>query len=130
MTGGHGLRDTPVLSRPADAPFIHGADAVGPFAAQQLRQRGVAQPAAGGQRVVIVMVPVVRRLRAERDRDCHLRHHGGAAAADQAAVGEQHVSAGARGLDRREHAGGAGADHQDVGFGTHWRISHECLARA
>jgi len=50
-------------------------------------------------------------LRPERDRDSHLRHYGGTAAADQAAVGEQHAAAGARRLDRRIHAGSARADH-------------------
>ena len=110
--------DAAVLARPADAPVVHLADAVGAFLAQQPRQRLVAQAAAGGERVLVVMAPVVRRLGAERDRDRHLRHHGGAAAADQAAVGEQHAGARARRLDRRIHAGGAGADHQHVSI---WR---------
>ena len=56
---------------------------------------------------------------AERDRDRHLRHHGGAAAADQAAVGEQHLRAGARRLDRRIHAGAARSDHEHVGLDMH-----------
>src|ERR1700730_17324798 len=62
-----------------------------------------------------MILPSVRRFLAKRHRHSHLRHHGGAAAADQASVGEQHLRAAARRLDRRIHAGGAGADHQHVG---------------
>ena len=84
--------------------------------AQKLRQRLVAQAAAGGDGVVVMMVPVVGRFLAERGRHRHLRHHGGAAASDQAAIGEQDVRAAARRFDRGVHAGGAGADHQHVGL--------------
>ena len=70
-----------------------------------------------------MMAPVVRRLGAERHRDRHLRHHGRAAAADQAPVDQQHAAAGAGGLDRGIHAGRAGADHQHVGFDPH-RLGH------
>ena len=124
MSGGHGLRNMAVLPGPADTPFVHGADAVGALLAQKARQFGVAQSAPGLERVVVMMRPVIGRLGAERNRDRHLRHHGGAAAPDQAAVGEQHVAAGARGLDRGIQAGGAGADHQDVGFGAHRIVRH------
>ncbi len=111
--------DLAVLARPADAPGIHLADAGRAFLAEQPRQRLVAQPAAGGQRVLIVVRPVVGRLVAQRHGDRHLRHHGGAAAADQAAVDQEHVAAGARRLDRGVHARRAGADHQHVGLDLH-----------
>ena len=65
---------------------------------------------------------------AERDSDGHLGHHRGAAAADQAAVGKQHLTAAACRLDRRIHACGAGPDHQNVGFGAHRVLGHEDLA--
>ena len=83
------LRDAAVLARPADAPVVHLADAVGTLLAQEPREALVAESAAGFQRVVVVVAPVVRRLAPERDRDRHLRHDGGAAAPDQAAVGER-----------------------------------------
>ena len=124
MAGREGLGDMAVLARPADAPVVHLADAVGAFLAQQARQALVAQPAAGVERVVVVVAPVVGRLRAERHRDRHLRHHGGAAAADQAAVGEQDAAAGARGLDRRIHAGAARSDDQHVGLDMHGVSAH------
>ena len=76
----------------------------------------------------IMMAPVVGRLGAERDRDRHLRHHGRAAAADQAAVDQQHAAAGARRLDRGVHAGRAGADHQHIGFDLH-RLGHPAVMR-
>jgi len=62
-----------------------------------------------------VMAPMVRRLRPERDGDRHLRHHGGAAAADETAVDQQDARPLPRRLDRRVHAGAARADHEDVG---------------
>jgi hypothetical protein len=92
---------------------------------QQARERLVAEPAAGGERVVVMMLPVVRRLSAQGYGDRHLRHHGGAAAADQATVGEQHLAAGARRLDRRIHAGSARTDHQDVSFGSQRLVAHD-----
>jgi hypothetical protein len=66
-----------------------------------------------------MMAPVVGRLLAERCRDRHLRHHGGAAASDQAAVGEQDFAAVTRRLDRRIHAGAARSDHEHVGLDMH-----------
>jgi hypothetical protein len=113
-----------VLARPADAPAVELADAIRPFLAKKLRQRFVAQAAAGRDRVGEMMLRVVGRLFAERDRDRHLRHHGGAAAADQAAIGEQHAGTAARRLDRRIHAGGAGANHQRVGVDGHGLCGH------
>ena len=120
VAGGEGLRDAAVLARPADAPRLHLADAVRAFLAQQPRQPLVAEPAPGFERVVVVEAPVIRRLRAERDRDRHLRHDGGAAAADQAAVEQEHVATCARSLDRGIHAGAARSDDQDVGFDMHF----------
>ena len=119
VAGREGLRDVAVLARPADAPRVHLADAVGAVLAQQPRQPLVAQPAAGFERVVVVVAPVVGDFLAERDRDRHLRHDGGAAAPDQAAVGEKDAAAGARRLDRRIHAGAARSDDQDVGLDMH-----------
>ena len=116
MAGGEGLGDAPVLARPPDAPVLHLADAGRAFLAQEARQPLVAQAAPRFERVVVVKAPVIRRLRTEGDRDGHLRHHGRAAAADQAAVGEQHAAARAGGFDRRIHAGPARSDDQDVGF--------------
>ena len=124
VAGRHCRGDVAILARPADAPRVHLADAVGRVFAQKPRQIFVAQSAAGGERVVQVMLPIVRRFFAKRRRHRHLRHHGGAAAADQAAVGEQHFCAAARSLDRRIHAGGAGADHQHVGVDVHGFRSH------
>jgi len=62
---------------------------------------------------------MIGRLLGERCCDRHLSHHGGAAAADQAALGENHGRAGARGFERSVHACGAGADHQHVGLQMH-----------
>ena len=124
VAGREGLRDMAVPARPADAPLVHLADAVGAFLAQEARQPLVAQPAAGFERVVVVVAPVVGRLLAERDRHRHLRHHGGAAAPDQAAVGHEHRGAGARRLDRRIHAGAARSDDQDVGLDMHGVRAH------
>jgi len=129
MTGGHDLGDAPVFPRPSDAPFVHLADAVGALLAEQAREAGVAEAAAGLQRVVVVVRPVIRCFRAERDGDRHLRHHRGAAAADQAAVGEQHRAARARRLDRRIHACGTGADHQDIGLCAHRLAVHGCSVK-
>ena len=128
VTGGHRLCDAPIFTRPAHAPIVHGADALGPFLAQQLRKRLVAQSAPGGECIVVMMAPMVGSFGAERDSDGHLGHHRGAAAADQAAVGEQHLTAAACRLDRRIHACGAGPDHQNVGFGAHRVLGHEDLA--
>ena len=109
----------PVAPRPADAPGVHRANAVRAFLAQQAGEGLVAQPAPGGEGVVQVIGPVIRRFLAERDRDRHLRHHRRAAAPDQAAVGEQHGRPGARRLDRRIHAGAACSDDEHVGLDVH-----------
>src|SRR4051812_43511572 len=47
---GHRLRDMAVPPCPADAPFIHLADAVRPLLAQQSRKVFVAQPVSGRDR--------------------------------------------------------------------------------
>src|SRR6516225_5422935 len=49
------LRDAPLPARPAHAPCIHLADAVRACFAQELGEPLVAQPAAGGKRVVVVV---------------------------------------------------------------------------
>ena len=124
VAGREGLRDAAIFARPADAPFVHLADAVRALLAQEPRQPLVAQAAAGLERVVVVVAPMVGRLRAERDRDRHLRHDGGAAAPDQAAVDEKDAAARARRLDRRIHAGAARSDDQDVGLDMHGVMAH------
>ena len=53
---------------------------------------------------------------ADGRRHGHLRHHRGAAAADQALVQQQHVSAGPGGRNGGVHARSAGADDQHIGF--------------
>ena len=112
------LHDAPVAACPADAPGVHFADAVGAFLAEQPGQRLVAETAPGGKGIVEVMTPVVVRLRAQSHRNGHLRHHRCAAAADQAAIRQQHAATGARGLDGRIHAGRPGADHEHVRLGV------------
>ena len=42
MAGSHGLSDSTIFPRPPDAPIVHGADAIGPFLTQQLREGLVA----------------------------------------------------------------------------------------
>src|SRR5215475_4454985 len=68
----HGLRDDAVLARPADAPRVHLQDALGTVVTEEPRQLFAAQPAAGRERVVEVVAPVVGDLRAERHRHRHL----------------------------------------------------------
>jgi hypothetical protein len=53
------LREVAVPARPADAPFVHLADARRPLLAQELRELLVAQAAAGLERVGEVVLPVV-----------------------------------------------------------------------
>src|SRR4029079_10493801 len=67
MAGSHRLCNVPIFTRPAHAPIVHGADAVGAFLAQQLRKRLVAQSAPGGECIVVMMAPMVRSFGAERD---------------------------------------------------------------
>src|SRR5262245_40243017 len=73
------------------------------------------------------MAPMVGGLGAEGDGDGHLGHHGGAATADQAAVGEKHLEAAACCLDRRIHASRTGPNHQNVGFSAHRVLGHDDL---
>ncbi len=120
----HGGGDVAVFTGPADAPLFHFEDTLRPFLAQQLRQPFVAEPAAGLQGVAQMVTPVIGRLLAQRDRDGHLRHHGGAAAPDQAAVEQEHRGAAPRRLDGRIHAGAARSNDQDVGFDVHGLCGH------
>jgi len=119
MARRHRLGNVAVFSRPTNAPVVHRPDAFRTVFAQQLRKRLVAEATSGGKRISVVMAPVIRRFGAEGDRHSHLCHYGGAAAANQAALGKQHTGAFACRLDRRVHAGGPGADHQDISFGAH-----------
>ena len=108
------LLQAAALARPADAPAVHLADAARPVLAQQPRERRLAQAAPRGERVGVMVAPVIAPLVLEGCRDRHLRHDGRPAASDQAALGEQHRAAAARGLERRVHAGAAGPDHENV----------------
>jgi hypothetical protein len=119
MAGSHGLYDSAVFPRPPDAPVIHGANALGPILTQQLRKWFVAQSAAGRECVRAVIAPVVGSLGAERDGDGHLRHHRGATASDQTAVGKKHMAASTRSLNGRVHSCSAGTNNQDICIGTH-----------
>ena len=128
MARRHDLFQVPVLTCPADSPFVHFADPVRSLAAQQRGQLLVTQPAPGGQRVGMMAGPVIRRLFAHRHRDGHLRHDRRAAAPDQALVQQQHPCAAARRGYGGIHAGPARPDHQHVGFhmgdfGSHGRLS-------
>ena len=110
------LFDVTVLARPADVPGIHFEDACRPVLAQDRRQAFVAQAVAGGERIGEVILPIVRCLLTDRGRDRHHRHDGAAAAADQAAIGENDRGATLCRFERRIHASAAGADNQDIGF--------------
>ena len=125
VAGRERLRDTAVVPAcPADTPGVERANALRAVLAQQARQTLLAQAAAGFQRVIVMVAPVVRCLRTERDRNRHLRHDGGTAAPDQAAVDQEHVATRARRLDRRIHPGRARSDDQDVGFDMHRITAH------
>ena len=112
--GGRG--DVAVLARPADAPAIELADAVGRVLAQQLRQRLVAQAAArprwcrrnggcgaSGTSSPSAAATVICAITVAPPRPIRLR----SASKTRAAA--------ARRFDSRIHAGGAGADHQHIG---------------
>ncbi len=110
-----GLADAAVfMPRPADMPILHLADRRGAMLAQEAGKPLVAQAAPGGERVGEMMAPVIRHLLAQGDGDGHLRHDGGAAAPNEAAIDHEHVGARRIGCNRRCHAGRARADHQHV----------------
>ena len=117
MTRRDDLRDPAVVApRPADPPLRHLADPRRRVAAQQGGEIFVTQTAPGGKRVFEMRLPIVRAFFAERRRNRHLRHDRRAAAADEALVGQQHMTgAGARRRDRGIHAGATGADDQYIG---------------
>ena len=103
--------------RPADAPFLHLTDTRRRVLAQRRRERLVAKTAAGGERIVEMRCPVVGTFLSESRGDRHLRHDRGAAAADEALVGEEHpLGPGARRRERGVHSSAAGADNQDLGL--------------
>ncbi len=115
MAGRLRLFDVTVLARPADFPAVHFTQPPGSILAQQCGHALVAEPASGRERVGQMIFPVIRRLFAERRGDRHLRHDGGAAAPDQAAVRQHDRSSGFRGFEGRVHAGATGTDHEDIG---------------
>ena len=124
------LADAPVgMPRPADTPLVQAADRIGSVLAQDARQALVAQAAASRDGVGQVIAPVVRHLLAERHRHRHLRHHGRAAPADQAAIDQQHRRVRLVGRDRGGHAGRAGTDHQHVGRKPHTLPRRHALPR-
>ena len=105
--------------RPHAAPSRHarhpsGGSPSGPCSHSSRASRSSHRPRPARERVGEMMAPMIRHLLAQRDRDRHLRHDRGAAAADQAAIDQQHVGVRLVGRDRRRHAGGARADHQHV----------------
>ena len=113
------LRDMIALARPAHFPRVHLADARGAVLAEHSREALVAQASPCCEGVGEVIFPGIGRLFAKGDRHGHLRHDGGAATADEAAVGEDHGGAGACGFKRGIHACAACANHQNVGFKMH-----------
>ena len=66
---------------------------------------------------------------AERGRARHLRHDGRAAAPDHVLVEQQDAGAVACRGDRREHAGAAAADHQDIALNGDFVGHSWCLSR-
>jgi len=76
-------------------PSVELTDARRRLFAEQPRELFLAQAASGLERVGEVMGRVVRRLFAERHGHRHLRHDGGTAATDEAAIDEQRLGAGA-----------------------------------
>ncbi len=116
MTGGLNLLDMTVFAGPTDLPAVHLADAPGTVFAKKGGKLFVAEAAPGGQRIGEMMLPMIRRLFAERGSNRHLRHDRGAATADQASVGEDHIDAGSRGLKRRIHPCPACPDHEYIGL--------------
>src|SRR5262245_60216165 len=74
-----------------------------------------------------MIAPMVGSFGTECDSNGHLRHHRGAPATDQATVGQKHLTAAARRLNRRIHPCGARSNHQNIGFGTQRFLVHEYL---
>src|SRR5258708_25055590 len=116
MAGCLHLLDMAVLAGPADLPVVHLAQPPRSILAQQGGKTLVAETASSRERIGQVMLPMTRRLLAERRRHRHLRHDRGAATHDKAAVWQNDRSAGPRGFKSRVHAGAAGTDHEDIGL--------------
>ena len=124
MAWRHDLFHVAVFACPADPPFIHLANSIGPLAAQDRGEFLVAQPAAGVQRVGQMMGPVVRGLFADGNGHCHLRHDRRTPASDQAFVEQQHAGTVACGGDGGVHSRAAGTHHQYVGFEMYCFVCH------
>ena len=101
-------------ARPVGAPAVHLEDPRGAVLAQQPRQSFVAQLPSRGQGVLEVVGPVVRLFVADGRGNGHLRHDGGAAAAHQGLVQQQHRRVLPGRGNGRVHAGAARAHHQNV----------------
>ena len=109
------LVDLAVLAaRPIDLPAGKLAN---PLRAPLAKQRGevlVAKAAPRAERVLQVELRIVGLGLAERGGARHLRHDGRAAAPDHVLVEQQDPRAVAGRRNRREHAGAAATDNQDI----------------
>jgi hypothetical protein len=94
------------------------------FLAEEPREALVAKAATRGERIVVMVAPVVGGLAAEGDRHRHLRHHGCPAPTDEAAVNQHDAASRSRRRDCRIHAGAARSNDQDFGFGVHGLMAH------
>ena len=115
MSGRLDLANTIVLSaRPVGPPAVHLEDSRRAVLAQEPGQPLVAQLAARGQRVLEVIGPVVGLFVADGGGNGHLRHDGGAAAAHQGLVQQQHGRLFPGRGNGRVHARAAGSHHQNI----------------
>ena len=108
------LPDVLRVSRPADAPAIHLADAFERVLAEKPGERRVAQAAPGFERVGEVVLPVVGRFLAERAATVICAMTVAPPRPIRLRSTSTHLRAGTRGADRRVHAGPAGADDEDL----------------
>ena len=83
---GMGLLNMAIFARPSNAPLVHFPDAFGSSCAQQRGQTLVTEPASGGNCVCEMILPMIRDLLTECDRDSHLGHDSGPASTDKAPV--------------------------------------------
>ena len=109
------LVDAPVLhARPVYLEIFELADTRWRALAKERGQGLVAEPAAGGERVLKMHLGIVGLRFPERRRAGHLRHDARAPAPHHVLVDEHDARACARGGNGRKHAGGTAARHQYV----------------
>src|SRR5262249_24992556 len=112
VTAGLDLVDLAVVApRPIDVP---AGELANPLRAPLAQQRGevlVTEAAPGHERILEMELGAVGLDLAERGRARHLRHDGGATAADHVLVEQENARTVAGRRDRGEHAGAAAADH-------------------